>query len=133
MICTGDSLPCICKFNLFLTSYRMLINIVTSHRVFKYECRRVVKEEKESLSSSESTFTQASSSESTLAQAFSRCIIKCGGFVKEADHAVCLNMFDCYGETTLMHAAVINDPKLVRCDFCRVQLGTPTYTLAEKF
>ena len=119
MICTGDSLPCICKFNLFLTSYRMLINIVTSHRVFKYECRRVVKEEKKS----------PSSSESTLAQAFSRCIIKCGGFVKEADHAVCLNMFDCYGETTLMHAAVINDPKLVRCDFCRVQLGTIPLTL----
>ena len=90
----------------------MLINIVTSRRLLKYECR-LVTDPKISIHST----AVPSCSESTLTQALSRCIIKCGGSVKEGGHADCLNMLDCYGETTLMHAAAINDTKLVRCDF----------------
>ena len=111
MICTG-ALTVSYLRDLFLIARRMLINIVMSRRLLKYECR-LVKDPQLSIHST----ALPSCSESTLTQALSRCIIKCGGSVKEESHAVCLNMFDCYGETTLMHAAAINDTKLVRCDF----------------
>jgi hypothetical protein len=104
----------------------MLINIVTSRRVVKSECRLVRTSEKKgaqtvvpSLSKilppeTCSSFLSRSSSECTLSQAIARCIIKCEGDRTEQGQKFIMNAYDCFGETTLMHAAVINDLELAR-------------------
>jgi hypothetical protein len=90
----------------------MLLNIVTSRRLMKYECR-LVKEPKEQQSSIPA-FLSRSSSECTLNQAIARHIIKCEGDLAGQSQTFIMNAYDCFGETTLMHAAVINDLDLAK-------------------
>ncbi len=101
----------------------MLINIVTSRRLMKYECRMVKesreKEQKGQQSGKEQQSTipavlSHSSSECTLNQAVARHIIKCEGDLAGQGQTFVMNAYDCFGETTLMHAAVINDLDLAR-------------------
>lgn len=110
--------------HIFLIFYRMLINIVTSRRVIKSECRLVRDPKaqtgvpspvKLSLPETCSSVLSRSSSECTLNQAIARCIIKCEGNITEQGQKFIMNAYDCFGETTLMHAAVINDLQLARC------------------
>jgi hypothetical protein len=88
----------------------MLIDIVTSGRLMKYECRVV----KDAANTSSLTAPCGSASQSTLNQAIARCIIKCEGDFSQNSQTFILNAYDCFGETTLMHAAVINDLNLAR-------------------
>ena len=82
----------------------MLINIVSSRRLMACDCGLV------------GDSSLSSSSENTLTQTIARCIIKCEGNTLEEGQTFVMNAYDCFGETTLMHAAVINDICLARCE-----------------
>jgi hypothetical protein len=86
---------------------RMLINIVTSRRLIEYECRLV-------RDSSLTSPPSRSLPEKSLNQAIARCIIKCEGCILEEGQSFTMNAYDCFGETTLMYAAAMNDCQLAR-------------------
>jgi hypothetical protein len=90
-----------------LMSSRMLVDIVTLRRVSKCDCR-LVRDSTASLPAN-------TSSESNLAQAFSRSIIQCEGDLDDPGQSIAKCSYDCFGETSLMHAAVINDLNLAKC------------------
>ncbi len=87
----------------------MLINIVSSRRLVQYE-GHVIKD----LSPPSPA---PSSCEKSLTQAVARCIVKCEGSVQEEGQSFVMNAYDCFGETTLMSAAVVNDMHLLRFAF----------------
>jgi hypothetical protein len=60
------------------------------------------------------TDQDCSFSECTLTQAIARRMIQCDGRILEQGQTVMFNAYDCFGETSLMHAAVINDLQLAR-------------------
>ena len=115
----------------------MLIDIVSSRRLIEYECRLV-------RDSSLTFLPSRTLSEKSLNQAIARCIIKCEGCILEEGQSFTMNAYDCFGETTLMYAAAMNDCQLARyvinavctrdlSSFCRAVLAVADfdYIIAE--
>jgi hypothetical protein len=99
-----------------LSSCRILIDIVTSRRLLKHECRMLKSPKK--IDNAKDGFMasdqDSSVSDCTLTQAIARRMIQCDGKILEQGQTVMFNAYDCFGETSLMHAAVINDLQLAR-------------------